>query len=293
MTLAAATLAVTAGTITANSAVANPLWPGGPDLPSGSSSGAAAAVPQPAEGAAPMANPPALPAANFAAPNISPGDGDVVGVAEPIIINFKEPVADHATAEAAIRITSSNPVEGHFYWEGDKQVRWRPEQFWPAQTAITVEAGGTTVAYSVGDEVIATADDATHMITVTRNGEVIKTMPTSMGKPGHETPNGTYYVGEKNRKMIMDSSTYGVPVDDPQGYKLEVEYATRLSWNGIFVHAAPWSLAQQGVSDASHGCLNVSTEDAQWFMENSQKGDPVVVVNSIGTFTGDGMSDWN
>ncbi|WP_369798034.1 L,D-transpeptidase [Nocardia sp. BMG111209] len=279
-----------AGAVFAGPGVAAPLWPGGPDIP-----GAPAAVqtPPPENGAAPVKNPPALPAANFAAPGISPGDGDVVGVAQPIIINFKDPVTDHDAAEKAIRITSSNATHGHFYWEGDKQVRWRPEEFWPANSDITVEAAGTKVGYKIGDEVITTADDATHTITITRNGEVVKTMPTSMGKVKHETPNGIYYVGEKNRKMIMDSSTYGVPVDSPEGYKVDVEWATRLSSNGIFVHAAPWSVAQQGVSDASHGCLNVSTADAQWFFENSQKGDPVVVQNSTGTFTGDGMSDWN
>lgn len=290
-TLAVASLAVAAtGALAIAPAAAAPLWPGGPDIP-----GAPAVVqqPQPEQGAAPLKNPPPLPEANFAPPNVSPGDGDVVGVAQPIIINFKAPVTDHATAEKAIRITSSNATQGHFYWRGDKQVRWRPEEFWPANSDITVQAGGTEVAYKVGDAVITTADDATHTITITRNGEVIKTMPTSMGKKGHETPNGTYYVGEKNRKMIMDSSTYGVPVDDPEGYKLEVEYATRMSNSGIFVHAAPWSVPQQGVSDTSHGCLNVSTADAKWFFENTQEGDPVVVKNSVGSFSaGDGMGDW-
>ncbi|MGV9674354.1 L,D-transpeptidase [Nocardia sp. NPDC003482] len=292
LSLAVTSLAVaTAATIAVAPASAAPLWPGGPDVP-----GAPAVVqtPQPEPGAAPVKNPPPLPQANFAAPSISPGDGEVVGVAQPIIINFKDPVTDHETAEKAIRITSSNATSGHFYWRGDKQVRWRPEELWPANSDITVEAGGTHVAYKVGDAVVATADDATHTVTITRNGEVIKTMPTSMGKAKHETPNGTYYVGEKNRKMIMDSSTYGVPTTDPEGYKLEVEYATRLSNSGIFVHSAPWSVAAQGNSDTSHGCLNVSPDDAKWFFENSQKGDPVVVENSKGEFsTSDGMGDWN
>ncbi|WP_067677578.1 L,D-transpeptidase [Nocardia miyunensis] len=280
-----------AGALAVAPAAAAPLWPGGPDVP-----GAPALLqnPQPEPGAAPTENPPALPKANFASPSLSPGDGDVVGVAEPIFVNFKAPVTDHAAAEKAIRITSSTPVKGHFYWYGNKQVRWRPENFWPAHDSITVQAGGTSVAYKTGDEVITTADDATHQITITKNGKVIKTMATSMGKKGHETPNGTYYVGEKNRKMIMDSATFGVPSTSPEGYKLEVEYATRLAGNGIFLHAAPWSVAQQGNSDASHGCLNVSTADAAWFFDNAQKGDPVVVKNSTGAAShSDGMGDWN
>lgn len=235
------------------------------------------------------------PQANFAPPAINIADGEVVGVAQPIILTFKDPVTDHAAAEQFIKVTSSKPAPGHFYWRGDKQVRWRPDEFWPDNTDVQVQAGGTTSSFKIGDAFVTTADDNTHTITITRNGEVVQEMPTSMGKPKHETPNGTYIVGEQLRKMTMDSSTYGVPVTDPEGYKLEVEYATRISNSGIFVHAAPWSVAQQGVSNASHGCLNVSTENAKWFMENSRKGDPVIVANTQGgtLSAGDGLGDWN
>ncbi|MEU7763739.1 L,D-transpeptidase [Nocardia sp. NPDC049190] len=235
------------------------------------------------------------PGANFAPPSINIADGDVVGIAQPIIISFKEPVADRTTAEQAIQITASKPAPGHFYWRGDQQVRWRPDTFWPDNTDVQVQAGGTTSSFRIGDAFVTTADDNTHTITITRNGEVVKEMPTSMGKPKHETPNGTYIVGEQLRKMTMDSSTYGVPVTDPEGYKLEVEYATRISNSGIFVHAAPWSVAQQGVSNSSHGCLNVSTEDAKWFFENAHRGDPVLVENTQGgtLSTSDGLGDWN
>jgi lipoprotein-anchoring transpeptidase ErfK/SrfK len=267
-----------AGAVLVAPAQAEPVLPGG--LGSGSSS-AAATDP--------------TPKANFAPPSMNIADGETVGVAQPIIINFKDPVTDHATAEKAIKVTASNPAPGHFYWRGDKQVRWRPEAFWPANTDVTVQAGDTRSAFHIGDALVSTADDTTHTITITRNGEELMTMPTSMGKTKHETPNGTYYVGEQLRKMIMDSSTYGVPTTDPEGYKLEVEYATRISNSGIFVHAAPWSVGQQGVSNSSHGCLNVSTENAKWFMENTRKGDPVVVQHTAGgtLSTSDGMGDWN
>ncbi|MGV9482431.1 L,D-transpeptidase [Gordonia aichiensis] len=205
-------------------------------------------------------------------------------------------VLDHrAVAEKAIKVTSSQAAPGHFYWTGDKQVRWKPNEFWPANTDVTVVAGGTTSSFRIGDAFIASVDDNTKMITVTVNGEVVKEMPTSLGKKGYETPNGTYIVGERFEKMTMDSSTYGVPVTDPEGYKLEVEYATRISNSGIFVHAAPWSVGQQGYSNASHGCLNVSTENAKWFLENSRRGDAVVVTNTQGgtLSSGDGLGDWN
>ncbi|WP_432420287.1 L,D-transpeptidase [Nocardia neocaledoniensis] len=233
--------------------------------------------------------------APFAPPNINIADGETVGVAQPIIITFKEPVADRAAAEKAIKVTSNNPAPGHFYWTGEKQVRWKPNEFWPANTDVTVAAGGTTSSFHIGDAFVAYVDDNTKMITVTVNGETVREMPTSLGKPGYETPNGTYIVGERLEKMTMDSSTYGVPVTDPEGYKLEVEYATRLSNSGIFVHAAPWSVGQQGYSNASHGCLNVSTENAKWFLENAKRGDAVIVSNTQGPTlsSGDGLGDWN
>lgn len=270
-------------------AQAAPLWPGGPELPGVGSSDPG----QPAPAPAPQIQ--RLAPANFADPSISPNGGEVVGVAQPIAIRFTESIGDRGAAEAAIRVTTSPSVDGHFYWINDTQVRWLPNEFYPAHTQVTVEAGGARADFSTGDSVITTADDATKTITVTRNGEVVRTMPTSFGKSGHETPNGTYLVGEKFRDMYMDSSTYGVPVDSAEGYRTYVEYATRISYSGIFVHAAPWSVDSQGYENVSHGCLNVSTEDGKWFFENAQKGDPVVVTNtSGGTLSGsDGLGDWN
>nr|WP_241665673.1 L,D-transpeptidase [Prescottella subtropica] len=238
---------------------------------------------------------PPLGPANFSAPSIDPAPGEVVGVAQPIIIRFAEAIGDRAVAERAIRVTAGTVVEGSFYWINDRQVRWKPNQFWPANIPVTVDAGDSHSTFSIGDALVTVADDITKQITVTRNGEVVKTMPTSFGKPGHETPNGTYIVGEQFRDMYMDSSTYGVPIDSPEGYRTYVEYATRISYSGIFVHAAPWSVNDQGHRNVSHGCLNVSTDDGRWFYENARKGDPVIVQNTAtGTLSGaDGLGDWN
>ena len=226
--------AIVAGTALAASAAfgsaqAAPLWPGGPDVSipgmPGSSDPAAPA---------PQQLVPQLAPANFADPSISPSGGEVVGVAQPIAIRFDEAIGDRDAALRAIRVTTTPSVPGHFYWINDTQVRWLPNEFYPAHTQVTVEAGGAKAEFSTGDSIITTADDNT-------------------------------------------------------------EYATRISYSGIFVHAAPWSESQQGYSNASHGCLNVSTEDGKWFFENVQKGDPVIVVNTDGgTLSGsDGLGDWN
>ena len=251
------------------------------------------AIPVPGIPGTPIQAPIGVP--NFSAPSLNPSAGETVGIAQPIIIRFNEAVGDRATAERAIRVTTDPPVEGSFYWINDSQVRWKPTQFWPANISVTVDAGESHSTFNIGDALVTVADDNTKQVTVTRNGEVVRTMPTSFGKPGHETPNGTYIVGEQLRDMYMDSSTYGVPIDSPEGYRTYVEYATRISYSGIFVHAAPWSVAQQGFTNVSHGCLNVSTEDAKWFFENAGKGDPVIVQNTAGgVLSGaDGLGDWN
>ena len=231
----------------------------------------------------------------FLPPSFNPVNGSMVGVAKPIIINFQRPIADQAMAEQAIHISSVPPVPGKFYWLTSSQVRWRPLNFWPANTTVNIDAAGTVSTFRTGDSLIATADDATHQMTITRNGKVEKTFPMSMGMSsgGHETPNGTYYVLEKFPTVVMDSSTYGVPVNSTWGYKVTVSDAVRIDNSGGFVHSAPWSVDDQGKRNVSHGCINLSPANAKWFYDNFGSGDPVVVKNSVGSYTKpDGANDW-
>ncbi len=265
-----------------------------------------AAVPA---GAPPAATPAAVPsgpvvgqnpepftgAPPFVPPTFNPVSGSTVGVGEPIIINFARPIADQRMAEQAIHVSSVPPVSGKFYWLTSSQVRWRPLSFWPAHTAVHVDAAGTQENFVTGDSLIATADDATHQLIVSRNGTVEQTFPMSMGMAagGHQTPNGTYYVLDKKAKVVMDSSTYGVPVNSTYGYKVDVTDAVQFDNSGDYVHSAPWSVADQGKRDVSHGCINISPTNAKWFFANFGAGDPIVVKNSVGTYSkNDGSNDW-
>lgn len=239
---------------------------------------------------------------------VSPGDSMVVGIGQPVRVTFSQTVPDKAAAEAAITVTTTPEVEGAFFWVNDHEVRWRPENYFEPGTAISVNAsiyghelgkglyGGPDVAvdYSIGDAVIAVSDDTTKQIVISRNGVVEKTMATSMGSDRYPTPNGVYIVAETHSSIVMDSTTFGLSLADG-GYRTPVEWATRMSYSGIFVHAAPWSVSQQGFTNVSHGCLNVTTENARWFSLNTKPGDIVVVKNTIGgTLSGyDGLGDWN
>jgi lipoprotein-anchoring transpeptidase ErfK/SrfK len=231
----------------------------------------------------------------FRPPSFNPLNGSMVGVGKPIIINFQVPIGDQAMAERAIHISSIPPVPGKFYWMTPSQVRWRPLSFWPPNTAVNIDAAGTKSSFRTGDALVATADDATHQMTITRNGTVVQTFPMSMGMSAgnHQTPNGTYYVLEKMPSVVMDSSTYGVPVNSTYGYKVTVDLAVRIDNSGNFVHSAPWSVGDQGKRDVSHGCINLSPTNAKWFFDNFGSGDPVVVKNSVGTYNkNDGAQDW-
>lgn len=215
----------------------------------------------------------------FVPPSFNPTNGSKVGAAKPIYINFARPIANRQMAQDAVHISSVPPVPGRFYWTSDTQLRWRPQDFWPAGTVVNIDAGGTKSSFTVPEQLVATVDDSTHTMTIVRNGKVEKTFPVSMGKPDgkHETKNGTYYVLEKFADIIMDSSTYGVPVDSPQGYKLKVQDAVRIDNSGAFVHSAPWSVSDQGKRNVSHGCINLSPDNAAWYFDTVSVGDPIIV----------------
>jgi lipoprotein-anchoring transpeptidase ErfK/SrfK len=75
----------------------------------------------------------------------------------------------------------------------------------------------------------------------------------------------------------MDSRTIGIPLSDPEGYKLTVYNAVRVTWGGVYVHAAPWSVASQGKANVSHGCINLSPDNAAWYYNTVNIGDPIIV----------------
>ena len=246
---------------------------------------------------------------NLTMPYVLPNDGEVVGVGQPIAVRFDENISDRLAAQRSITVTTTPPVEGAFYWLSNREVRWRPAEYWKPGTTVDVEVNtygvnlgdglfgqdNVTRRFTIGDEIIATADDATKTLTVRINGTVAKTMPISMGKNSSPTDNGTYIIGDRYSFLVMDSSTYGVPVNSPDGYRTEVNWATQMSYSGIYVHSAPWSVGSQGRENVSHGCLNVNPDNARWFYDTTKRGDIVEVINTVGpTLPGaDGLGDWN
>jgi lipoprotein-anchoring transpeptidase ErfK/SrfK len=225
--------------------------------------------------------------------SILPRGGWTVGVGMPVVVSFDTPVKDKAAVESRLSVSTAPQLEGAWRWESDKQVQWRPRDFWPSGTTATVRAAlagveaapGTwgesdeSATFTIGSAMVSTVDIAAHSMTVTRDGQVLRTIPITTGKRGYETRNGTKVIISRESEHRMDAATLGTDKSDPDYYNLLVKYAMRLTWSGEFLHAAPWSVGHQGEANVSHGCTGLSTQDAQWLFGQSKVGD---VVNFTG-----------
>ncbi|OBK35676.1 hypothetical protein A5658_09260 [Mycobacterium sp. 1245111.1] len=210
--------------------------------------------------------------------SIQPATGAVVGVAHPVIVTFTAPVADRAAAERAIKVTAPNHVTGRFDWPEPNVVEWKPDGYWPTHSHVGVQVHALSTGFETGDQVVGTASISAHTFTVTQNGEVLRTMPASMGKPSRPTPMGNFSALSKERTVVMDSRTIGIPLESSDGYKITASYAVRVTWSGVYVHSAPWSVDSQGYANVSHGCINLSPDNAAWYFDTVHIGDPINVV---------------
>ena len=237
------------------------------------------------------------------------GDNQVVGVGMPMIISLGVEVPKDKRAELQKRlfVTSDPPQEAVWNWFSAKELHYRPKVYWKSGTKLSMRAalGGVsfggkwygerdvTVTATVGAKLIMDVDNATKQMTVTKDGELLKTIPVSLGKSGTPSDSGHLIVMVKNEWEWFDSSTYGVPVDSADGYRTKVEWPQRITWSGQYIHAAPWSVRDQGVRNVSHGCVNVSLDLGKWLWSITHIGDPVIVKNTEAKVKyGDGWTDW-
>jgi lipoprotein-anchoring transpeptidase ErfK/SrfK len=217
------------------------------------------------------------PTNEFAIASIEPTAGQVVGVAEPLTVSFAAPVIDRAAAERALNITASNGQAGRVEWLNNQVLQWKPVGYWPSHSQIRMMSGGFATDITTGAAVLGVASISQHTFTVSIDGQVARTMPASMGKPSRPTPIGDFTVLDRNRTVIMDSRTIGIPLSSPEGYLITASYAERITSGGVYVHSAPWSVDSQGHSNVSHGCINLSPDNAAWYYNTVHIGDPVSV----------------
>ncbi|HEX4017340.1 MAG TPA: Ig-like domain-containing protein [Frankiaceae bacterium] len=243
-----------------------------------------------------------LPADHTLHATIDPTAGQTYGVGEPITVTFDTPVTDRAAVQRAMTVTASHPIgPAGWHWFSSTRVEYRPQKYWPANTTVTVhadlsgvQAGPTTFgtadtssAFTIGRSQILVVSDATHQMGVFTNGVLVRTVPVSMGE--HQgtwtTRSGIKTIMSIERTVRMDSATVGITGSG--AYDEIVPYAMRLTWSGEYIHGAPWSVYAQGSYDVSHGCVNVSLDNAEWLYSNSLVGD---VVDTTGT---DRQMEWD
>ena len=235
------------------------------------------------------------------------------GVGQPITAELSQPVKDkaqRAIVERALKVDSVPAVEGSWYWVSDKELHYRPKDYWPVHATLTAHSnlagvkiaervwGGETkpLTLTTGDSVIALTDGAAHRMTVYKNGQVINQIPITMGRPGYSTRNGVKVILGKSSAVRMRGTTIGISAGSHDSYDLMVYWAARVTWSGEYVHAAPWSVGSQGYANVSHGCTGMSNSYARWFFNTVREGDIVKVVNSGGKQMepfGNGFGDWN
>ncbi|MFF0431331.1 Ig-like domain-containing protein [Streptomyces sp. NPDC004327] len=257
---------------------------------------------------------PAAPRGERLTAELGPGDG-TYGVGQPLTAELSHPVAAtdptaRRTVERALHVSSEPYVEGSWYWVSPTTLHYRPRAYWPAHATVRVTSaldgvpvigrlyGGPSepLTLTIGDRIEAVTDVAAHTLTVLRDGQEIRSIPVTTGKEGYRTRGGVKVVLGKEATVRMRGDTIGIERGSGDFYDLKVRWATRVTWSGEYLHAAPWSLDAQGNDDVSHGCTGMSTEDAAWLFDTLREGDLVRVVNGYGeemTPFDNGFGDWN
>ena len=232
------------------------------------------------------------------------GSGQTYGVGMPIMLIFSQPITDKAAVERSLELTTSKPVVGAWYWDGDEHLDFRPRDYWPADTTVSFDGhlngvegakgmygtANLTQSFTIGRSLIAVASTTSHYTQIYLNGTRIYQWPISTGRASLPTPDGTYVSVEKSNPVRMIGG--GAP--GSAGYYNElVNWAVRFTFSGDYYHSAPWSVIDQGSTNVSHGCVNLPPADAQTYYNMSIPGDPITVTNS--TAAGkwdDGWTEW-
>jgi lipoprotein-anchoring transpeptidase ErfK/SrfK len=230
------------------------------------------------------------------------GYNQTYGVGMPIILYFNHQITDKAAVERALQVTSSKPVVGSWYWDDPCNMAtvclyFRPRSYWPADTTVSVTAHldgvqgapgvygyhTLTQTFNIGSSLIVVASTVTHHMEHYQNGQLIHTWPISTGRPGDNTPNGTYLTIDKGNPVDMKGP----------GYNLKVPWSVRFTWSGDYLHDAYWSVGEQGFTNVSHGCVNMAPADAEVYYKMEIPGDPVTVAGSPKAGTWDnGWTMW-
>ncbi|MEU2068825.1 L,D-transpeptidase [Streptomyces anulatus] len=242
-----------------------------------------------------------------------PGGGTTVGVAQPISLVFDNPVRNRAEVEQQLKVTTSNDTQGSWAWirdwSGRDRVDWRPRTYWKPGTEVRLNAelNGTdsgagggwfvrdyTTSFTIGDRQIVEVDLDRHRLSLVRDGRTVRRIPVSGGTPGGDKRSwrGTAVLMAKEGTINMNSETVGLA----DAYDKMVDHSMRLTWSGMYAHAAPWNARHLGRANRSSGCIGMSDADAAWFYGQVRPGDPFEIIgkDTKGVVPpGNGFGAWN
>jgi lipoprotein-anchoring transpeptidase ErfK/SrfK len=240
---------------------------------------------------------------------VSPRDGGTVGIGMPVVVRFDLPVVDKANFEKNMHVTTRPEQAGSWYWLNSKEAHWRPKTYWKAGTKVHVEAdlngvpaGGGRYGqmsrvsdFTISRALIAKVNLKTDQMDVYVDGKLQKRIPVTGGQPGFTTRSGVKVIMDKQRDITMRAETIGLKEGDTGYYPdTPVKYAMRLTNSGEFLHSAPWSVADQGVRNVSHGCTGMSDANGKWMYDHTIIGDVVETTGTDRPMTmGNGYADWN
>ena len=235
---------------------------------------------------------------------------DNLGVGMPAYVKFSRAIPQEyrASIEKHAKVTVTPTQEGSWGWISDTELAYRPKEYWKPGTKISLDLKWLGVqatdktwlkkdssgAFSIKNvSRVIKVDIANYTTTVVENGQVVNTLPSTTGKAGFTTRSGTKLVLEKFDSLKMNSETIAIPSGSSESYDLNVRYAMRVTWTGEFIHAAPWSVQNQGKSNVSHGCVGLSTDNAGWLFSRTNIGDVVEFTGSDRKMEpGEGMGVW-
>ena len=242
-------------------------------------------------------------------PTLLPLQGDTVGIAMPVVLRFDLPVQNKKAFERHLSVETSPVQQGTWHWVSDYEVRYRPKTYWKPGTEVKVDAAVNSInagngiygqedrstSFKIGSPTVMKVNLQTHQMKVFHDGKLLRTIPVTGGKPGFTTRSGIKVIVEKFTSKRMNSATTGIDPGNPEFYDLsDVRYAQRVTFTGEFLHAAPWSVGSQGYANVSHGCVGMSTSNAEWLFNLTKVGDPVEVTGTDRPMTADnGYGDWN
>ena len=219
------------------------------------------------------------------------------GVGMPIILTFSQPITNKAAVERSLQLTTSTPVVGAWYWDGNQTLRLPAAGLLADGTTVSFTghlngvqgapgvygAHTLTQTFDIGASLIAIGNTATHRTQIYYNGKLRYDWPISSGRPGDDTPDGSYLTIEKANPVQMTGP----------GYSLSVPWSVRFTFSGDYYHDAYWSVGEQGFENVSHGCVNLAPANAETYYNLAVPGDPITVMGSPkGGTWGNGWTEW-